>query len=702
LRGYSIVNSIRKIKNSDYFAISVNGQDDWIMRPALGRRSAWPAGMSPNGTAWFFNAEAGFAFYDAASHQLVDRLRTPLARGFDEKETPGAGHSALLEGEDGRLAYLLLYHGGRSTDLHVIDVERREIIRSVLELPGAYWLCKPVLNQNGRILVPAILHDDATGAGLLRIDPQTGNCEISACSGPRSRAWLVHSSPCGRYWLRADDSRIPMVEEEASLLSRLFSMGATPPKEYFSFAIEIWEAFPLRRLHSVAPMWMTPEQLPDNGQFDGDRWKTGLPAQRGQIYRKISQLLDQDATLAASQIDRDSHPDLWPDPNSFYSNINSNLGDFAFSERDIVGWQPDHQAFWLTRYGFVSCVGVDGTVSPRIMLERFGMQPGTWRPCARAWYEATPLPDRRLDLRFEEGIVTVAGTLGNPVHRARIVPTSDDHFRPYQPSQEDDKDAALAKKAEAIAKRYSVYAIDLASMNEADCVSAIDALASRIGPDINERPFDNRLQAVFRLDGKRINEKKFFTHVAKHCPSAASAVRRLVDAVCEHMSPHTVAYYDPYADEIPTALFGYAAWCLARLDQSSNDVLVRYRNLVDTYHENFYFENTVPLMLENAKDASDRLALAERFYFADLGNAVDYSTFWRMAKMAEDAAISMTPRQYAARLVALAAKTSMTRSPSDLGYYCFDNLARDLKDPSLWEKELWQEIRNAVTDPAPQ
>src|SRR6266436_9695768 len=78
-----------------------------------------------------------------------------------------------------------------------------------------------------------------------------------------------------------------MVEEEASLLSRLFGMGATPPKQYFSFAIEIWEAFPLRRLHSVAPMWMTPEQVPDNGHFDGERWKQGLPARRGQIYRKI-------------------------------------------------------------------------------------------------------------------------------------------------------------------------------------------------------------------------------------------------------------------------------------------------------------------------------------------------------------------------------------------------------------------------------
>jgi len=82
------VNSIRKIKNSDYFAISVNGQDDWIMRPALGRRSAWSAGMSPNGTAWFFNSDAGFVFYDAARRKLVDRPPRPSLAASTKRKHP--------------------------------------------------------------------------------------------------------------------------------------------------------------------------------------------------------------------------------------------------------------------------------------------------------------------------------------------------------------------------------------------------------------------------------------------------------------------------------------------------------------------------------------------------------------------------------------------------------------------------------------
>ncbi|MBR0870833.1 hypothetical protein JQ633_10730 [Bradyrhizobium tropiciagri] len=698
------MNSIRKIANSEYFAILVDGRDDWIMRPSLGRWPALRAGILPNGAAWFFNPDAGFAFYDTAQQQLVDRLQTPVAVKSDGKEARNDYLSyGVLESTDGRLVYLVLYHDAQ-TDLHVVDLETRKIVRSVLELPKGIPLCPPVLDRDGRVLVSTYRHDNGIVAGLLRIDPQTGHHELSMCDGSSARTFLIRSSPCGRYWLRADNTRLPVITEEAPLFSRLLGRGAAARKDYFSFAVEIWEAFPLRRLHSVAPMWMTPAQLPDEGHIDYERQKQGLLAQRGQVYRKVAELLDRETTLSMSQISEKSHPELWPDPNGFYTNINSNLREFEFAEREVIGWQRDSQAFWLKRLNFVACVGVDGTVSPKIMLERFGMDRGGWRPAARGWYEAKVLPDRRLDLRFAEGTVTVSGAPGDPVHEVRIVPATDDHFRPSpsQPTPQQDKDAALAKKAEAIAKRYSTYTVDLASMSEADCAAAIDTLTAQIGPDINERPFDNHLQAVFRHDGKRLNEKKFFTHVAANCPGAAPALRRLIDAVCAHVGPHTQAWYDPYADDIPTALFGYAAWCLAKLDTSSNEVLLRYYRLVDTDHENFYFAKIVPLMLHNTADASQRLQLAEGLYFGDLGNAIDHVALWRMAKMAETAASLMTPKQYAAHLMQLAAATSAARSRAEYGYYCFDNLARFLKEPSPWETELLQELRAAAEGLMPQ
>ena len=685
------MNSIRRIANSEYYAISVDRKDDWIMRPAMGRWPAWNAGMLPDGTAWFFNADAGLAFYDTAQRQLVGRLQTPWARDHNGSEgRDNMLRHAFVLNADGRIAYLLLLHAVQPSDLHVIDLQQRKIVRSFLGLPESYVLGKPVLTSDGKLLFSAILRDDGIVPALARIDPETGHHEISTCEGSHADTVLIKPSPNGRYWLRADNTRLPMMAVKTSAFSRLLGQSA---QEYFGFAVEIWEAFPLRLLRSVVPVWLSAEELPDEGHFDHEARQKGLPARRGEIYRRISQALDQDPALTGSRITKDSHPDLFPDTAHFHNNVTSNFENLAFSERKVIGWQPDSQAVWLMPF---VCVGMDGTVSPRITLERFRTHPRTWYD-----QESRPLPDRRLELRFEEGFVTVSGAPAESAHQTRVVPLSEEHFRPAPPLHvKDEGEAALVKKAEAIARKYSTYAIDLASMSEADCVAAIDALASRIGPDINDRVFDNRIQAVFRLDGKRIDEKKFFKHVAAHCPSAGPALRRLIETTCDHVGPHTRAWYDPYAeDELPTGLFGYAAWCLARLDKSSNDVLVRYYELIDTYHESFYFEETVPLMLDNTANAAERLQLAEGFYFSELGNAGEHATFWRWAKMAESAASSMTPKQYAARLLAVAARTEAERSPSDLGYYCFDNLACGLTDPTDWEKTLLQEIRGAVSHP---
>ena len=181
LRG-TIVNSIRKIANSNYFAVSVDQQDDWIMRPAMGRQGAAAAGISPNGTAWFFNGETGFVFYDAARRELVDRLRTPSPAASTTHKHPaldivrlsklkpaGSPVSALSPAIDRSARHRCRTPGNHSLRARTAD---RQLSDADLSLIRVGRFCS------------AILHDDATGTGLLRIDPQTGNWEISACGGP--------------------------------------------------------------------------------------------------------------------------------------------------------------------------------------------------------------------------------------------------------------------------------------------------------------------------------------------------------------------------------------------------------------------------------------------------------------------------------------------------------------------------------------
>lgn len=701
------MHSIKRISGGRYYAVELEGREDWVFDPATGKESPYGAGLSPNAVAWFYTPETGFVFYDAVRREPTGRLQMPAATDQDGKDTHSHFQHRILQSADGRFAYLILYHSIRSIDLHIVDTEQQSVQRSLTGLPGGSGVRRgnALVDADGRILISVSVGGAGTATpGLVRVDPATGSVEESACAGSPVRRWLHSPSPCGRYWLRVDDSRLPVLSERGPG-KKLFGAGARQQKDHFSFAIEIWEAFPLRRLHSLAPMWMTAEELPDNGSQDAETRKQGLPALRGKIYRNVARVLDQDEALTMRDLHKDSYPELWPDPDKFYQNITKNLNDLAFSDNDMIGWQPDRQAFWIQRHGFVTCVGVDGSVSPKIMLERYGYRRGTWLPCAASWQHATPLPDRQLDLRYGNEMVTVSGAGEPATPRIRVVPIAEDRLRPWQPSREDARDEELAKKAEATADRNSVYDVDLSSLDERDCIAAIEGLAARIGPDINHRPHDNQLRAVFRLDRRQLTEKDFFTHVAGSCPNAGSAVKRLIGLASAHLKPHATAYYEPEGDEegLVIGVFGYAAWCLACLDSSSNDTLIRYGRLIDTHHENFYLLKIFPQMLENTPEPDARLALCEHFFFSDLGNFFDWHSFWSFTGMSDTAASRMSARDYAARLMALARQQEDSlRSQSEFGFRCFDVLAGNwARGASPFERALLDELRILAADPTP-
>lgn len=74
------MNSIQRIANSDYYAISVGQQDDWIMRLSMGRT-----------TVDFRDSTCRYSlalrFYDATRRELAGRLRTPPASSSDGKDS---------------------------------------------------------------------------------------------------------------------------------------------------------------------------------------------------------------------------------------------------------------------------------------------------------------------------------------------------------------------------------------------------------------------------------------------------------------------------------------------------------------------------------------------------------------------------------------------------------------------------------------
>lgn len=675
---------VKHIKNTHYFAVSFGGAEPWIMKPSPGFFVPFRCGISPGGLAWFFDPKEGLFIYDCKTRSLRRNLKLPLATDFNGKPSHDHSNHEMLQSPDGRMVYLLVNHGIRSVDLRVVDLEQQAVVKVIEGLPGGVRLTRSsVLDGEGNVTYSALVGEAGKrGYGLVQIDLRSGDVETASCQGSNANERLHSPSADGRYWLRSDNSHLPRVTQQG--------------EDYFSFGLEIWEASPLRIVAVAAPMWMTGHELPDEGNLDTKAWKDGQPARRGEIYRKISNFLKENPQSTWSTLGHRYADWLWPEERSFSSNVGSNLFHFGFKEDDMIGWQPDGQAFWIQRNNFVACVGIDGKHSPKIRFERFGMRPGTWRPCAASFKSATPLDGRRLEMVFDNEIAIADGTPQAATTAIRTISRLDDKCRPIAADGTAEADVKLAQKAEALAKKRSVYRVELTSMDQLGCVAAIDALAAQIGPDINDRPHDKQLRAEF-LDGrKKLDEKTFFAHIEKTCPGAAPAIGRLVEAVCQNLDPLIGAYYEPYSEEASVGAFGHAAHALAVLDKDSNPLLLRYAQLIDTDHEHFFLPEVLPLMLANERHEGKRLELAETYLVGGLGNAADPYPFWRSAGMEKLASAQFAPEAYAGRLLWLARERGLSENPKgDFGY--FDWLGRDMeKAPSAWEAELLKQLRIAV------
>ncbi|TPK96267.1 MULTISPECIES: hypothetical protein [unclassified Mesorhizobium] len=625
--------------------------------------------------------------YDATARSLRRNLRLPPATDTNGKPSHQHADHQMLRSPDGRMLYHLVSHGIRSVDLRVVDLEQQAVAKTVEGVPGGIMPVRnAVVDGHGKIVYPALVGDAGRrDPGLASIDPRSGAVETASCQGSNSNESLHSPSPDGRHWLRSDNSRLPHVTQQG--------------EDYFSFGLEIWEAHPLRIVAVAAPMWMTAYELPDEGHLDMNAWKEGRPARRGEIYRKLSNFLKENPQSTWRNLSHKNADLLWPEEKSFYANVSSNLHKFGFGENDMIGWQPDGQAFWVQKNNFVACIGVDGKHSPKLRFERFGMRTGTWLPCAANFKSATPRDGRRLEMLFDNEIAIADGTAQAATTAIRIISRLDDECRPIAADGSAEADVKLAQKAEELAKKRSVYRVDLAAMDEAGCVAAIDALTAQIGPDINQRPHDNKLRAEF-LDGrKKLDEKTFFAHVEQTCLAAAPATARLLEAVCENLNPLIGAYYEPYySEDTAVGAFGYAARALAVLDRGSNALLLRYGALIDTDHENFFLSETLPLMLRNEGDEGKRLELAETYFIGRLGNAADPYPFWKSTGMEKLASGRFSPQDYAGRLLRLARDRGLGENPKgDFGCYLLDWLGRDMeKGPSPWEAALLKELRGAV------
>lgn len=696
------MNTIRRIPDTSYYRVSTKDSDEWIMQPDTSRGYISAYGISPAGTAWFCSKSGDILFYSAETRAFLSRLK-PEAIPDPKPGFANRTEYRALASQDGFHVYLFRSNGIYSRDLTIISIEQSRIVRTIKELPGGGGLVTypPVFDQKGRILVSSSIRTEAVkGPGLIRIRPCTGEYETSVCAGSYASGWLFSPCPGGRYWLRFDNTQLPIKITNKPRLG-VFGRRPSASEEFFGLGLEIWEAFPLRLVRTVVSLWLTADELPDEGHMDSGRTfdrdtgrMVGEGPKRREVYRRISQMLARDEKTNMLDLIQEPFRNEWPGEEFFRRHVSRNNSKLDL-RTNVMGWQKDGEAVWLMRSGFVTCVGMDGTVSSRIMCKRYGYRFATRSPLAEGPRWVTPTTNRHADMEFPDGFVTVSGHADAEPHTIRVISEAEDQWRPREPDEQAKMDAKLVKKAAAMACKKRTYKLTLASLSEDNCVEAISDLANEIGPDLPERVFENRLEAVFVCEGKRLNEQKFFSLVANTCPSAVKPLRFLIDAYCDHVKPHTTAYWNP---DKGIGAFAHAAHCLAILDPGSSSLLRRYGELIDTYHEYFFVGKTLPVMLKNLGSTVERLDLAEWVLLEKLGNCSSAGNFWKKTKMAKIARSLFSAEEYAERLL-----DKIQSGPDQMckgikfGHPVLVSLHHELNsDMSKWEADVFRSLAAAV------
>ncbi|GAA2163490.1 hypothetical protein [Pedococcus bigeumensis] len=419
------------------------------------------------------------------------------------------------------------------------------------------------------------------------------------------RTPVLIPSPDGRHAVRKDITRVAV--DDVPILAAgtapkgLFGRAKTAPvvvERRYGLCYQLWEVDPARFVGRVVVAWLSVEDMPDAmGYFrDADRSRAlGLR----QAY--------WDA-IAWTQLEHGGGPeDDVPPPTAFPSWFQADdrllraavddLDAVADRWADFVAWQPDGQAFWVRTNGFHTCVGLDGTASPRLWLERKGLMGNTWVPCAEYAYDLEALPGRQARETFADGAAILDGAPSVDVMHPVMIPVERDGWVPTDPSARATPSGAVsgapagAPAGEPAGEPGNRIVVVVPAWTVVGVTEAIDALTARMTPDLAGRAEDDEIELCFAVDGWRLAEGEFFDRVGQELPDTLPALRRLVETASDAMARSAFLYSDS-AEGV--GLLSRAVRWLGVLDTSTLPTLMAYGRVVDAEHEHTFVGETVP------------------------------------------------------------------------------------------------------------
>jgi|GEM_PF-1846579 len=639
-------------------------------------------------------------------------------------------------------------------DLLAVDLEQRSVIGRLHDQALGNYRAAVIMPDGALLLDSSEVRAGVSADVITRIDPV--DFSISESSVPSHKIpdtyvgihWHAHS-PDGRWWLRFDHTSFPMVEHSPS--------PGEPPRRYYGVTLQLWSAFPLRFERRIILHWLKAENLPDEthiqdpsappppipappaapapapatgfvGRVFGRKGLSPSPA----INTSVSPLAADPrfAVMMASVPARDriyltisaglDRPDLPPDapfparadfgPEAeagaeHWTAITRNLEELVRrSPGNVIGWEDGADVVWMDRVGFVVCAGMDGTVSPQLWSERFGLKKGMMVPFAEKAEHNLPLRSRKLHAIMTPreaigsmvearngGTMTIDGTAAEPRYEPVMIPLARDGWTAGGsdiPARILNKDVQR-KKVSKLKLERSIVRVPVKSMGAAGRAEAITHLAHLIEPGFFGLADDHEIDILFEAAGQVIPEAEFFSLIGSSDREwAVPVLRHVVERYVAANGAPNETYYQPRGEG--ESVLSQAVLRLAELDHDALPLVQNFGSKIDGGHEYFFAGTIVPAVIDAHGWTPEVIRFLVWVMIYNFYNTFDkITTVWRDLGLYEHVS-SGAPEEVAAFVVSEFGKEVEQRK---LDWGALAALKRELRgDASPWEFAFFEEI----------
>lgn len=460
---------------------------------------------------------------------------------------------------------------------------------------------------------------DGFAKGIVRLGLVSGEISESFVSAASYGDGFRNVSPDGALCLRPDMTLLPM--DFIGGGSRLF--GSSVRTKVFGLTVQLWQTQPLGFLRRLTLGWFTAEELPNETHYGGARPVKHELGYRDPLFSVISATTQRLGLPYDAKPRQEDFPEPFASSEDEWGYLLRNWSHFAERTGRTIQWAPDSQSFWHTAHGLLGWTAIDGTASPRYLLERHGYSNGTWMPTTKSPSGVETLTGRRAIVRYENGFAQIEAAPASRPTPPVTIPASKDNWTALSSLAQ----THLYKAAEKAKSEARTICIPLGGIDAPACAAAILALRDEIARDLHGHIVGNALNVVFVQKGEEMGELPFFAHVESLGPSMAPPLRALMETFLSTQGLDKYTYLFSSGENGEGILHG-AAKAFARLDPDPIPFTMRYGRIMDPEHEYSFAGGVAPALFGNLGWTPATLdfaiwLMAKRYY-----NSINHDELW--------------------------------------------------------------------------